>query len=109
MTTWRTLSELDKICFRCPLPQCDESNPDCPHRLALAAGNVSRQKPALRQTQVLDYLNKHPGQHQIIKIADAIGAPYKSVMHALAALRDKDQATTTGQRRTRRWAAKDSP
>lgn len=109
MTTYYILSPLDKICFHCPLPQCDETNPRCPYRQALAAGNVSRYKPALREVQVLDYLKKHPDeQHKMTDIASAIGIPYRSVLRVLRKLQDKNQVTHTGRRQTLRWTAKDS-
>ena len=107
MTTWYILSELNSICLTCTLSQCDENSPRCPRRLALAAGNVSRRKPALREVQVLDYLKKHPDdQHKMTDIASTIGIPYRSVLRVLKILQAKNQATRTGRRQTLRWTAK---
>ena len=107
MTTWYILAPIDQLCLHCPLPRCNENNPRCPRRQALAAKSVSQQKPVLREVQVLNYLRGHP-QQRIINIAQATDIPYGSVARVLKTLQDKNQATATGQRKTRKWTAKPS-
>jgi hypothetical protein len=34
----RELSDTDRLCFRCPLPECDEDDPRCPYRRAGGRG-----------------------------------------------------------------------
>lgn len=107
MTTWYILSELDEICLHCPLPECSENNPNCPRRLALAAGNVSQVKPALREVQVLNYLDSHPNdQFKTIDVAQAIDVPYRSIQYVLKKLRDENKVTRSGEKHTQRWKSK---
>lgn len=110
MTTWYILSDLDKLCFTCHLPACNQNNPNCPRRQALAAGNVCRRRPTLREIQMLDYLNKHPDIHFRGKdLADTIGAEYQTTLNLLWRLKARDKVSHTGKRNTSRWTAKPSP
>jgi predicted Rossmann fold nucleotide-binding protein DprA/Smf involved in DNA uptake len=51
MGTRCTLTEVDQLCFDCPLPDCDESDPRCPRQQAL--GNMR----ARIQQEILHYLS----------------------------------------------------
>ncbi len=37
-----TLTELDKLCFTCPLPKCKEDSVKCPMNIAKAAQKASK-------------------------------------------------------------------
>lgn len=42
------LSDLDKLCFSCPLPNCIPGHPECIRRIALAAPAPKKRKKRKR-------------------------------------------------------------
>ena len=111
MTTWYILPDLDQLCLKCPVPhRCNETDPRCLRRQALTDGDVSQRKPSIRETQVLDYLEKHPGtSYRAMDVARAIGTPYRSILHVFRRLQTQGKVTRTRRRNILLWTAKDSP
>lgn len=111
MTTWYILSPIDQLCSSCPVPhRCNENNPRCLRRQALAAGNVPQRKPTPREIQLLDYLKRHPDDwFRGVDLANAIGASTRTTLNLLARLAAKDKISHVGKGHTSRWTAKLSP
>lgn len=106
MIAWYVLPPVAAICLDCLLPRCNENDPRCPWRLARVAGKGSRKKPAPRVRQVLAYLGEHLGMWYRIKdVADAVGAPYSSVVGVVVKLRHEGRIEHKGSGHTLRLRA----
>lgn len=72
-----TLSEADQLCLTCSLPECDESNPNCPRRIALQGASL----PAITEL-VLQALARLR-QATSVEIAEEAGVTPIAAMGAL--------------------------
>lgn len=104
-TTWYILTPIDALCLKCPLPWCNEHDPNCPHRLAKAASD-GRRRGSVRELQILAYLEDHPDTwFRVCDVIKALPIPRPTVQSVLLRLRREGRIDHVGRGRALRLRA----